>query len=109
MEVFKILKNKVASTTPTTPDPTPTPDPITQTSSSEYAPDDTMFAVNIINKRVDIVIGIHDIKNIHNESISDGFEHLEFIATESNISEDILKNANRALRMLLATKDEVND
>ena len=49
------------------------------------------------------------IKNIHNESISDGFEHLEFIATESNISEDILENANRALRMLLATKDEVND
>ena len=52
---------------------------------------------------------LHDIKNIHNESISDGFEHLEFIATESNISEDILENANRALRMLLATKDEVND
>jgi exonuclease SbcD len=52
---------------------------------------------------------LHDIKNIHNESISDGFEHLGYIATESNISEDILENANRALRMLLATKDEVND
>jgi hypothetical protein len=34
---------------------------------------------------------------------------LEHIANESNISEDILENANRALRMLLATKDEVND
>jgi rRNA-processing protein FCF1 len=52
---------------------------------------------------------LHDIKNIHDETISDGFEHLEFIATESNISEDILENANRALRMFLATKDEVND
>jgi hypothetical protein len=62
-ELGKILKNKVTSTTPTTPDPIPTPDPIVQTSSSEYAPDDTMFAVNIINKRVDIVIGIHDIKD----------------------------------------------
>ena len=62
-ELGKILKNKVASTTPTTPDPTPTSDPIVQTSSSEYAPDDTIFAVNLINKRVDIVIGIHDIKD----------------------------------------------
>ena len=62
-EIGKILKNKVTSTTSTTPDPTPTPDPIPQTSSSEFAPDDTIFAVNIIEKRIDIVIGIYDIKD----------------------------------------------
>ena len=56
-EIGKILKNKVSPTT------TPTPDPINQTSSSEFAPDDTIFAVNIIEKRIDIVIGIYDIKD----------------------------------------------
>lgn len=53
-EIGKILKNKVPSTT-LTPDPTPTPDPITQTSSSEFAPDDTIYAVNTILKRIEIV------------------------------------------------------
>jgi hypothetical protein len=60
----KILKNKVSpSTTSTTPDPTPTPDPINQTSSSEFAPDDTIFAVNIIEKRIEFVIDRYDTQN----------------------------------------------
>ena len=52
---------------------------------------------------------LHNIKNIHNVSISDSFEHLTSIATEGSISEEIAENAKRAMRLLLATKDEVND
>jgi DNA repair exonuclease SbcCD nuclease subunit len=52
---------------------------------------------------------LHSIKNIHNVSISDSFEHLTSIATEGSISEEIAENAKRAMRLLLATKDEVND
>lgn len=63
LQLGKILKNKVTSTTPTTPDPTPTPDQITQTSSSEFAPDDTIFAVNIIEKRIEFVIDRYDTQN----------------------------------------------
>jgi hypothetical protein len=62
-ELGKILKNKVSPTTSTTPDPTPTPDPINQTGSSEFAPDDTIFAVNIIEKRIEFVIDRYDTQN----------------------------------------------
>lgn len=52
---------------------------------------------------------LHSIKNISNASISDSFEHLSTIAVDGNISEEIAENAIRAMRVLLATKDEVND
>jgi hypothetical protein len=61
-ELGKILKFKLIST-PLTPDPTPTPDPIPQTGSSEYAPDDTIFAVNLIEKRIEFVIDRYDTQN----------------------------------------------
>lgn len=52
---------------------------------------------------------LHSIKNIHNDIILDGYEHLAFIANESSIADEILDNANRALRIVLANKDEIND
>jgi DNA repair exonuclease SbcCD nuclease subunit len=52
---------------------------------------------------------LHSIKNIHSDTILDGHEHLAFIANESSIAEEILENASRALRFVLANKDEVND
>ena len=52
---------------------------------------------------------LHSIKNLHEDKVIDGFEHLKLIATNAAIAEEILNNANRVLQQVLETKDEVND
>ena len=52
---------------------------------------------------------LHSIKNLHEDKVTDGFEHLKLIATNASIAEEILNNANRVLQQVLESKDEVND
>ena len=61
-----ILKNKITSSTPTTPDPTPTPDPINQTSSSELEPSKkAILGVHIFLEELVLVNGVNQYTNYY--------------------------------------------